>query len=179
METEGTLPAAQVLNPERPVNEFSRQAANTTNVEAALNDFRLLIGGRLVEGADTQDVINPATGRVLATAPRADRAQLEQAVAAAKAAFPSWSATPVRARGVVRTRLADALDAEKDAFARLLTREQGKPLPQALWEIETSGAVLRYYAALDLPAEVLHEDAARKVVRMRKPLGVIAAITAW
>ena len=46
----------------------------------------------LVEGAGTLDVINPATGRTLTEAPRADRAQLDQAVAAAKAAFPSWSA---------------------------------------------------------------------------------------
>jgi acyl-CoA reductase-like NAD-dependent aldehyde dehydrogenase len=58
-------------------------------------------------------------------------------------------------------------------------QEQGKPLPQALWEIEFSVAALRYDAVLDLPAEVLHEDAARKVVRLRKPLGVVAAITAW
>src|SRR5262245_8782614 len=154
METEGTLSAAQVLNPVRSVNELSRQAANTTKVEVVGNDFRLLIGGRLVEGAGTEDVINPATGRVLTTAPRADRAQLEQAVAAAKAAFPSWSATPLRARGVLLARLADALEAEKDAFARLLTQEQGKPLPQALWEIEFSVDALSYFAALDMATEV-------------------------
>ncbi|MBA4182172.1 MAG: aldehyde dehydrogenase, partial [Anaerolinea sp.] len=59
----------------------------------------MLIGGRLVGGADTIDVINPATGRILTTAPRADRDQLELAVAAAKAAFPSWAATPLRKRG--------------------------------------------------------------------------------
>jgi acyl-CoA reductase-like NAD-dependent aldehyde dehydrogenase len=61
----------------------------------------------------------------------------------------------------------------------LLTQEQGKPLPEAHWEIEFSVAALRYFATLDLPVEVLHEDAARKVVRVRKPLGVVAAITAW
>jgi acyl-CoA reductase-like NAD-dependent aldehyde dehydrogenase len=143
-----------------------------------VNDFRLLIDGRLVEGAGTLDVINPATGRVLTTAPRADRAQLEEAVAAAKAAFPSWSATPLRVRAGLLARLADALEAEKGAFARLLTQEQGKPLPQALWEIDFSAAALRYYAALDLPTEALHEDATRKVVRLRKPLGVVGAITA-
>src|SRR5262245_14385499 len=145
----------------------------------AVGDFRLLIGGRLVEGAGTLDVINPATGRVLTTAPRADRAQLEQAVTAAKAAFPSWSATPLRVRAGLLARLADALEEDKGVFARLLTLEQGKPLPQALGEIEISVAALRYYAALDLPAEVLHEDAARKVIRLRKPLGVVVAITAW
>jgi acyl-CoA reductase-like NAD-dependent aldehyde dehydrogenase len=49
----------------------------------------------LVEGAGALDVMSPATGRVLTTAPRADRAQLEEAVAAAKAAFPAWAATPL------------------------------------------------------------------------------------
>ena len=63
-----------------------------------MTDFRLLINGRLVQGAGTLDVLNPATGKVLAAAPRADRAQLDQAVAAAKAAFPGWSATPLRLR---------------------------------------------------------------------------------
>jgi acyl-CoA reductase-like NAD-dependent aldehyde dehydrogenase len=80
------------------MNELSRQTINTTSEEYVMNDFRLLIDGRLVEGAGTLDVINPATGRLLTTAPRADRTQLEEAVAAAKAAFPSWSATPLRVR---------------------------------------------------------------------------------
>src|SRR5262249_46678764 len=76
-------------------------------------------------------------------------------------------------------KLADALEMEKDAFTRLLTQEQGKPLREASWEIAVSIAALRYYSALDLRPQVLHEDAARKVVRLRKPVGVVAAITAW
>ena len=71
-----------------------------------MSEFRLLIDGKLVEGADTLDVINPATGKVLTTAPRADRAQLDQAVAAAKTAFPIWSATPLRQRGALLVKLA-------------------------------------------------------------------------
>jgi len=142
-------------------------------------DFRLLINGKLVEGAGTLDVINPATGRLLAVAPRANRAQLNEAVAAAKAAFPTWSATPLRNRAALLVKLAAALEAEHAQFARLLTEEQGKPLPQALWEVARSIAALRYFATLDLPPEVLKEDATQKVVRQRKPLGVVAAITPW
>jgi acyl-CoA reductase-like NAD-dependent aldehyde dehydrogenase len=144
-----------------------------------MNDFRLLINGKLVDGTGTLDVINPATGRVLTTAPRADRAQLDQAVAAAKAAFPAWSATPLQQRAALLVKLAEALEAEQDQFARLLTEEQGKPLPQALWEIAFSIAVLRYFATLDLPLEVLKEDGTQKVVRQHRPLGVVAAITPW
>ena len=74
METEGTLSAAQVVSPTQPMNKHVRRRMNPSNEEFAANDFRLLIDGRLVEGAGTLDVINPATGRVLTTAPRADRA---------------------------------------------------------------------------------------------------------
>jgi acyl-CoA reductase-like NAD-dependent aldehyde dehydrogenase len=144
-----------------------------------MTDYRLLINGKLVNGAGTLDVINPATGRILTTAPRADRAQLDQAVAAAKTAFPDWSATPLRQRAARLARLAEALEGEQGDFARLLTQEQGKPLPQALDEIARSVATLRYFATLDLPPEVLKEDATRKVVRQHKPLGVVAAITPW
>ena len=73
-----------------------------------MNDFRLLINGRLVKGTSTLDVINPATGRILTAAPRADQAQLDQAVAAAKTAFPAWSATPLRQRAALLVKLAVA-----------------------------------------------------------------------
>src|SRR5262249_61916688 len=62
---------------------FGRQAINGEHV---MSDFRLLIDGKLVEGASTLDVINPATGRILTAAPRADQVHLDQAVAADKTA---------------------------------------------------------------------------------------------
>src|SRR5262245_21429436 len=144
-----------------------------------MSDFRLLINGRLVRGAGTLDVINPATGRTLTAAPRADQAQLDQAVAAAKTAFPAWSATSLRQRAALLVKLGEALEAEKSDFARLLAQEQGKPLPQAQWEIDWAIAALRYFATLDLPTKVLKEDATQKVVRQHKPLGVVAAVTPW
>src|SRR5215475_3083354 len=143
------------------------------------SNFKLLIDGMLIEGAGTLDVINPATGRILTAAPRADQAQLDQAVAAAKTAFPAWSATPLRQRAALLIKLADALEAEQSEFACLLTQEQGKPLPQAQWEIAQSIGLLRYFATLDLPSKGLKDDATQKVVRRHKPLGVVAAITPW
>jgi acyl-CoA reductase-like NAD-dependent aldehyde dehydrogenase len=144
-----------------------------------MSAFKLLINGKLSEGAATLDVVNPATGRILASAPRASRAQLDDAVAAAKAAFPGWSKTPLRARAALLVKLADALEASQADFSRLLTEEQGKPLSEANVEISFAIATIRYFASLDLPPEVLQEDATRKVVRLRKPLGVVAAITPW
>src|SRR6187399_2734465 len=116
-----------------------------------MRDYRLLIGGKLVPGAATMDVINPATEEVFAVAPRADRSQLDQAVAAAKAAFPAWSAMPLARRGTFLIRLADALVQRRDAFARLLTEEQGRPLIQAGPEIDRAAGRLRQVAGLDLP----------------------------
>jgi acyl-CoA reductase-like NAD-dependent aldehyde dehydrogenase len=163
----------------RPFQSVNRQTTHTTREEYVMNDFRMLINGKLVKGAGTLDVINPATGRTLTAAPRADRAQLDQAVAAAKTAFATWSSTTLRQRSVLLNKLAEALEAEQGEFARLLTEEQGKPLPQALDEIAGSVGIIRYFATLDLPPTVLKEDATTKVVRQHKPLGVVAAITPW
>ena len=66
-----------------------------------MREFKLLINGKLLSGVARLNVINPATEEVLAEAPRADRAQLDEAIAAAKAAFRSWSAKPVRERGAL------------------------------------------------------------------------------
>ena len=144
-----------------------------------MREFKLLINGKLVSGAARLDVINPATEEVLTEAPRADRVQLNEAIAAAKAAFPGWSAKPIRERGALLVKLADALEARQDEFARLLTLEQGKPLSEAHWEIGFTIAIIRHYATLDLPNEVLKEDATRKIVRQYMPLGVVAAIVPW
>ncbi|WP_422925651.1 aldehyde dehydrogenase family protein [Singulisphaera sp. PoT] len=144
-----------------------------------MDDFRLLIGGGLVKGAGTLDVINPATGKVFARAPRANRAQLDEAVAVAKGAYPAWCSRPTRERGDLLLRLAEALEAEQGTFAELLTMEQGKPLPHARDEVMRAAAILRFYARLDLPLKVLKEDERQRVVQQNAPLGVVAAITPW
>jgi acyl-CoA reductase-like NAD-dependent aldehyde dehydrogenase len=144
-----------------------------------MREFKLLINGKFVSGAARLDVINPATEEVLAEAPRADRAQLNEAIAAAKAAFPDWSAKSPRERGALLVKLADALEARKDEFVRLLTLEQGKPLSEAHWEISFTIRIIRYYATFDLPNKVLKDDATQKIVLQHMPLGVVAAIVPW
>src|SRR5262249_50946138 len=128
--------AGQSQSPRRGTNPRPYVGRQAIKGEHVMSDFRLLINGKLVEGAGTLDVINPAAGRVLTAAPRADQPQLARAVPAAKSASPAWSATPLRQRAALLVKLAEALEAEQGAFARLLTQEQGKPLPQALWEID-------------------------------------------
>ena len=141
--------------------------------------YKLLIDGKLVDGAATLDVIDPATGAVFETCARADGAQLDNAVAAAKRAFPAWAALPHAERRACLERLADAMEARQSDFCTLLTREQGKPTPQAQFEIGGTIAALRYFAAQDLPVEVIRETDDERIVEQRMPLGVVAAITPW
>src|SRR4051794_35398112 len=96
--------------------------------DAPMSEFKLLIDGKLVAGAAATPVINPANEEPVADCPRASKAQLDQAVAAAKAAFPAWSRTSMDERRAVLVKIADAIQANLADFARLLTQEQGKPL---------------------------------------------------
>ena len=144
-----------------------------------MSDFKLLIGGKLVAGDLTMDVVNPATEEVLAKCPRASKAQLDQAVAAAKAAFPSWAATPIAERKKALGAIADIIEANAAELARLLTQEQGKPIGDATGEVYGTAAFFRYFTMLDLPVKVIDDSENRRVEAHRKPLGVIGAIVPW
>lgn len=141
--------------------------------------FHLLIGGRLVPGASSTDVIDPATEQPVAACPRASVAQLNEAVAAAKAAFPAWSRKSLAERSALLQKLADALSARSDELARLLTQEQGKPLGAAGYEIGGAIGITRVIASMDIPLKVLRETPTDRIVQQRTPLGVVAAITPW
>lgn len=141
--------------------------------------YKLLIGGNLVDGDSTMDVVNPATEDVLTKAPRASEGQLNEAVAAAKSAFPAWAATDIEDRRKVITAIADAIEANYEDFARLLTQEQGKPLQDATGEVLGTVAFMRYFSTLDLPVKVIDDSEGRRVEAHRKPLGVIGAIVPW
>ena len=86
-----------------------------------MNDFNLLIDGKMVPGDQTMPVLNPATEEVLAQCPRASKGQLDIAVAAAKAAFPTWAATPIEERRKLVTKMAEVIEANVNELARLLT----------------------------------------------------------
>lgn len=144
-----------------------------------MSQYKLLINGTLEDGDTTMDVVNPATEEVLAKCPRASKAQLDKAVAAAKAAFPAWSKTPITERKKTLLAIADTIEKNASELARLLTQEQGKPIGDATGEIYGAAAFFRYFTALDLPVKVLDDSDGRKVELHRKPLGVIGAIIPW
>ncbi|NBC36641.1 aldehyde dehydrogenase family protein [Novosphingobium sp. FSY-8] len=143
------------------------------------HEYRLLIDGQLVAGASSFDVINPATEAVVASCPKADEAQLNAAVAAAKAAFPAWSARTQDERAAMVHEIADRLMARIDEFARLLTAEQGKPLDQAHGEVIGTVFTLKAFADMRVKEKVLKNEGGNQVFEHRTPLGVCAAITPW
>ncbi|MBB5165494.1 aldehyde dehydrogenase family protein [Mycobacterium sp. AZCC_0083] len=141
--------------------------------------FRMLIDGQLRDGAATLAVINPATGRVFESCARADRAQVDEAIAAAKRSWVEWRGLDQSARGACLTALADLVTQRADDLARLLTQEQGKPLAQARAEINSGLARLRFFAEQHLAPVVLRDTDHELIVEYRRPLGVVAAITPW
>jgi acyl-CoA reductase-like NAD-dependent aldehyde dehydrogenase len=144
-----------------------------------MTTYKLLIDGQMVDGDAVMDVINPATEEVLAQCPRASKAQLDKAVAAAKAAFPAWSRTSPAERKKALNAIADIVEANAAELGRLLTQEQGKPLKDAIGEAYGLAAFCRYFTSMDLPRKVLEDSEGRKVETLRKPLGVIGAIVPW
>jgi acyl-CoA reductase-like NAD-dependent aldehyde dehydrogenase len=144
-----------------------------------MSDFKLLIDGKMVPGDQTMPVLNPATEEVLARCPRASKGQLDTAVAAAKAAFPAWAATPIEERRKLVGKMADVIEANTSELARLLTSEQGKPLADATGEVMGMAGFFRYLSSLDLPMRVIEDSGDRRVEAHRRPLGVIGAIIPW
>lgn len=143
------------------------------------NDFRMLIGGELVAAAATFDVVNPANEQVIARAPDASQADLDKAVAAARAAFPAWAATSIEERKAKLNELAGAIMGAADSLKQLLTAEQGKPLGDAEFEVMGSAMWLQGAAMLDLPVTINEDTAERYSETRHVPIGVVGAIAPW
>jgi acyl-CoA reductase-like NAD-dependent aldehyde dehydrogenase len=144
-----------------------------------MSSYKLLIDGELVDGDDVMDVINPATEEVVSSCPRASVRQLNQAVAAAKAAFPGWAKESIEERKAALNTIADIIEFNAKDLARLLTQEQGKPLSDAKSEVYGAVGFFRYFASLDLAGKTIDAGPARRVETRRNPLGVIGAIIPW
>jgi aminobutyraldehyde dehydrogenase len=145
---------------------------------------RLLINGQLVAGeGKAEDVLNPATGRRLAQVPEASRAQVDRAVKAADAAFDGWARTPPKDRAYLLLKLADRIEADGAAYAKLESLNCGKPLAAALNdEIPAVTDVFRFFAGAcrTLTGAVAGEYLAGYTSMIRRdPVGVVASIAPW
>ena len=145
---------------------------------------KLLINGRFVAGKGPgEKVLDPATGKVIATVPEASRDQITAAVEGATAAFEGWSRTVPKDRAALLLRLADAIDSQAQDFASLESRNCGKPLSAVLNdELPAITDVFRFFAGA---ARTMHGAVAAEylpgftsMVR-RDPVGVVASISPW
>jgi acyl-CoA reductase-like NAD-dependent aldehyde dehydrogenase len=143
------------------------------------SDFSLLIDGQLATSDARLDVINPATGEVFARCPAAGRAELERAVAAARAACLEWRGRSFEERRGAIRRMGQVLRDTQAELAELLTLEQGKPLGQSRDEITRAATQSEGMAQIAIEPEVLLDDAARRIELTYVPLGVVGIITPW
>jgi acyl-CoA reductase-like NAD-dependent aldehyde dehydrogenase len=143
------------------------------------DEFEMTIAGRSVEGDATMAVLNPATEEVVARAPDASKAQLDEAVAAAGAAFPAWSARPMAERQAMVAAIGTCLTENKDALSRIFTAEQGRPRGGAEWEVDTAAAWCAAVSKFSLPVEQVEDHDGRRVEIRHTPIGVVGAITPW
>ena len=145
---------------------------------------QMLIGGEWVgsRNGDLTEVINPATGEPVDTAPRATVEDAREAIDAAEAAFAVWSEwTQAKRADVLRRAVALIREREKE-LATLLTREQGKPIREAVLEIRRYAHTLEYYAGLGKNIRggyIPQIDEGKYGLIIKRPLGVCGAIVPW
>lgn len=149
-----------------------------------MQQFDMSINGKAVQSGKTFDVINPATGKAFAQCQLGDIEHVNQAVAAAKAAFPAWSRTSDDERKQLLHAVAGAIEANMSELMQLVTMETGKPMGGlngigSGMEVGGSIAWTQYTAELQLPVDVIQDNDEARIEVHRKPLGVVASITPW
>lgn len=142
-------------------------------------DYSQTIGGRAVLSPTTIEVINPATGRPFAVIPDCTSEQLDDAVAAARTAFPGWRDTPLEQRRAAVAKLGEVLAANVDELARLFTREQGRPVDKAAQEIMGAAFWCNAVSQQQIPVTINEDSPERRSETRHVPLGVVAGIVPW
>jgi succinate-semialdehyde dehydrogenase/glutarate-semialdehyde dehydrogenase len=152
--------------------------------DSGLLKQQALINGRWVDAADgrTITVTDPATGETIATVPKFGRTETEQAIVAAEQAQIGWRARTASDRAKLLRDWFDAINANVDDLAMIMTREQGKPLAEARGEIKYAASFVEWFAeeAKRVYGDVIPGPLTdKRIVVLRQPVGVCAAITPW
>jgi len=143
-----------------------------------MSDVVMTIAGDTAHAAATFGVRNPATGEVFAEAPECTRSQLDSAFESAAKAYRDWKSDEAFRRTTLLG-MADVLMASAGELAPVLTAEQGKPLADANVEVFAAAIWCQYFANLETPSQIIQDDESALVEVVRRPLGVVAAITPW
>ncbi|MRS14571.1 succinate-semialdehyde dehydrogenase [Enterobacteriaceae bacterium RIT691] len=153
----------------------------------ALQDNELFQTGYFVDGIwkpleTTFEVLNPATGEVVASVAKAGKKETEAAIAAASKAFPLWRAKTAKERSEILYRWYQLIIENKTWLGRLMTTEQGKPLKEAEGEVEYAASFIQWFAEQGKRAngEIIPPvKPGSRILATREPIGVVAAITPW
>ncbi len=143
-----------------------------------------LINGQWVKGATAQrfDVLDPSNGHKLADVANLGPADAEQAIQAANAAWPAWRAKTAKERSIILRKWFDLLMANQEDLGRIMTAEQGKPFAEAKGEVAYGASFVEWFAeeAKRVNGETLPQfDNNRRLMVIKQPIGVCAAITPW
>jgi len=141
-----------------------------------------LIDGHWVSGRQRFAVHDPATGQHLADVANLGPQDAQAAIAAANAAWPAWRSKTAKERSILLRKWYDLLMANQDDLGRIMTAEQGKPLPEAKGEVAYGASFVEWFAeeAKRVNGETLPQfDNNRRLLVLKQPIGVCAAITPW
>ncbi len=158
-----------------------------TSPLSLLNDPSLLktdglINGQWISGASRFAVHDPATGLKLADVANLGPQDAQAAIAAANAAWPAWRSKTAKERSILLRKWYDLLMQHQDDLGRIMTAEQGKPLPEAKGEVAYGASFVEWFAeeAKRVNGETLPQfDNNRRLLVLKQPIGVCAAITPW
>jgi lactaldehyde dehydrogenase/glycolaldehyde dehydrogenase len=147
-----------------------------------MTNYQMLIGGKWESGGENMQVLNPANEQVLGTVPAASAEDAQRALEAAVVAQRGWSRLTGVERGNVLRRWADLVDKHKPRLAQILSQEEGKPLAEALGEIDFGRSWLSYYAEFDrrIEGDIIPADKPNEQLWiLPQPVGVVAGIIPW
>ena len=143
-----------------------------------MTEHSMTIAGEPVAGAESFPVIDPAQGAPFTSVPECSRAELERAMDAAQRAFRTWRKHEAERRTLLLA-ASNVIGMNSEQLARLLVREQGKPLAQARREVLGASLVFHGVSKLDLSPQTTVDDGKSKISIQRRPYGVVGAITPW
>ena len=154
-----------------------------------LNDKGLWCTGAYINGAwlretphGSYDLKNPATGELLVSLPRCQEAEVDGAIEAADRAFQAWRKVSAQARADIIRRWYDLMLVHKEDLAKLITLEEGKPIREARGEVEYAASFLRWFSeeATRVRGDIIpSKSPSQRIVTLKQPVGVCAAITPW
>lgn len=134
------------------------------------------------DSGDTFDVTNPAGGEVVAAVARVGTAETRRAIEAANAALPAWRDMTAKARSLILKRWFALMQEHREDLARILSAEQGKPLAESRGEVDYGASFIEWFAeeGKRVYGDVIPNDKpGRRLVVIKQPVGVVAAITPW